>query len=104
MTHARGTFDVTLAPLADDDGAGTGPFGRMSLDKRFHGDLTASSRGQMLGARTPIEGSAGYVAMELVDGTLNGRTGTFMLQHSGTMSRGDIPVAFVTVVPDLRHG
>jgi len=75
----------------------------MSIDKQFHGDLEASSKGQMLAAMTEVQGSAGYVAMERVSGTLQGRKGTFALQHSGTMTRGT-PQLSVTVVPDSGTG
>jgi len=95
---ARGTFDVKVIPQAADDSAG-GPFSRLFLDKQFHGDLEATSKGQMLGAGTPVEGSAGYVALELVSGTLQGRRGSFILQHTGTMAKG-IATMTVTVVPD----
>ena len=71
----------------------------MSLDKQFHGDLDATSKGEMLAANTEVKGSAGYVAMERVTGKLHGRSGTFVLQHSGTMNRGS-PQLSVTVVPD----
>jgi hypothetical protein len=95
-THARGAFDVTLTPQpADPDGF----LGRMTIDKRFHGDLEATSQGQMLAAQTAVRGSAGYVAMERVQGTVGGRTGTFVLQHSGLMDRG-APELVITVVPD----
>lgn len=98
MTTARGPFDVTLTPQSgagDADGA----VGRMTIDKQFHGDLEATSQGQMLAASTAVDGSAGYVALELVRGTLRGRAGAFVLQHSGTMMRGT-PTLTVTVVPD----
>jgi len=95
---ARGTFEVKVHPQAADDSAG-GPFSRLFLDKQFHGDLEASSKGQMLGAGTAVEGSAGYVALELVSGTLNGRRGSFIFQHIGSMSKG-VPTMNVTVVPD----
>ena len=97
--HARGMFDVHLVPQAPDDAAGDGTIGRMSIDKRFHGDLDGTSKGQMLAARSGVEGSAGYVAMERVSGTLHGRSGAFVLQHSGTMTRG-APQLTITVVPD----
>lgn len=71
----------------------------MSLDKQFHGELEAVSKGQMLGVRTAVKGSAGYVAMERVVGTLAGRTGSFVLQHSSTMTKG-VPQQSITVVPD----
>ena len=94
-THAKGTFDVKLSPQSPDDSA----LGRLTIDKQFHGDLEATSKGQMLAASTEVQGSAGYVAMERVTGTLGGRTGSFVLQHSGTMTRGE-PQLSVTVVPD----
>jgi hypothetical protein len=75
----------------------------MSIDKQFHGDLEATSKGQMLAAGTEVQGSAGYVAIERVSGTLGGRSGTFALQHSGTMTRGE-PQLIITVVPDSGTG
>jgi Protein of unknown function (DUF3224) len=96
--HSTGTFDVKVIPQAADDPAG-GPFSRLFLDKQFHGDLDGASKGQMLGAGTAVEGSAGYVALELVSGTLNGRRGSFILQHTGTMTKS-VPKMIVTVVPD----
>jgi hypothetical protein len=75
----------------------------MSIDKQFHGDLKGSSKVEMLAVSTEVKDSAGYVAMELVNGTLNGRAGTFALQHSGTMTRGT-PQLSVTVVPDAGTG
>jgi hypothetical protein len=71
----------------------------LSIDKQFHGDLEATSRGEMLSAGTSVKGSAGYVAIERVTGALRGRSGTFALQHSGTMTRG-APQLVITVVPD----
>ncbi|MCB9846880.1 MAG: DUF3224 domain-containing protein [Phycisphaeraceae bacterium] len=100
---ATGPFEVNLAPQADPAGVGDPSIGRLSLDKRFHGDLDARSRGQMLGVRTAIGGSAGYVAMELVEGTLAGKSGAFVLQHSSTMDRGT-PTQSITVVPDSGTG
>jgi hypothetical protein len=96
--HAKGTFEVKVIPQAADDPAG-GPFSRLFLDKQFHGDLDATSKGQMLAAGTAVEGSAAYVALEIVSGTLGGRRGGFILQHSGTMRKG-APTMMVTVVPD----
>jgi hypothetical protein len=97
-SHASGTFEVKLTPqAADGDDAG---LGRMSIDKQFHGDLEGTSKGFMLSsAATIVKGSGGYVAMERVTGTLKGRTGSFVLQHSGTMTRGT-PQLSVAVVPD----
>jgi hypothetical protein len=93
--EANGTFEVKLIPQAD----GTADVGRMTIDKVFHGDLEANSIGQMIAVRTPTEGSAGYVAMERVTGTLDGKAGSFALQHSGTMNKG-APTLHVEVVPD----
>ena len=102
MTRAAGPFDVKVTPQSSDPGSDPA-IGRMLLDKKFHGDLEATSRGQMLAAGTGIEGSAGYVAIEKVDGTLHGRHGTFILQHSGTMTRG-APGLTIRVVPDSGTG
>ena len=97
-TRAHGTFEVSVVPQTDDHAASAG-LGRLTLDKTFSGDLDAKSQGQMLAAGTAVKGSAGYVAIERVEGTLAGRRGTFILQHSGTMTRGE-PSLTVTVVPD----
>lgn len=97
--HARGTFDVKTTPQPPDDGATASSIGRLLLDKQFQGDLEGHSRGQMLGLRTAVEGSAGYVALEEFAGTLGGRRGAFALQHSGTMARGAQHLT-ITVVPD----
>jgi hypothetical protein len=85
---ARGTFEVKLTPQPSDRQPEDTALGRIWLDKQFHGDLEATSRGQMLTAMTDVKGSAGYVAIERVSGTLRGRAGTFVLQHTGTMTRG----------------
>lgn len=98
--HAAGSFDVKLTPRAPDDpNAEAAVPARMSIDKQFHGDLEAGSLGQMLSAGTGVRGSAGYVAMERVSGKLHGRSGTFILQHTGTMNCGT-PQLSITVVPD----
>ena len=95
--HATGTFEVKLLPqpLADAESG----LGRMSIDKVFSGDLQGTSKGEMLAGGTAVKGSAGYVAIERVTGTLHGRTGSFMLQHLGTMNRG-APSLTVLVIPD----
>lgn len=98
-TNASGTFEVKMTPQAPGDKAAGAAVGRYSLDKQFRGNLEGTSKGEMLAVGTGVEGSAGYVAMEQVTGTLNGRKGTFALQHSGTMTRG-APQLSVTVVPD----
>lgn len=100
--HATGTFDVKVKPQTDEN-VGDPTVGRMSLDKQFHGDLEASSKGQMLAVQGEVKGSGGYVAMERVSGTLSGRKGTFALQHTGTMTR-NTPEMSVTVVPDSGTG
>ncbi len=101
--HATGHFDVKLEPqsLAKPDEASR--LGRMTIDKTFHGDLDATSRGEMLTAQTGTKGSAGYVAIEQVTGRLQGRSGSFVLQHSGTLDRG-APALRVSVVPDSGTG
>ena len=101
--HASGTFEVKVTPQAPEENVGDPTVGRLSIDKQFHGDLEGTSKGQMLAVRTEVEGSAGYVAMERVTATLQGRTGTFALQHSGTMTRG-APTLSITVVPDSGTG
>ncbi len=96
--RASGPFEVKLTPQPVDDN-GDATLGRMSIDKQFHGDLEATSKGQMLSAGTSVKGSAGYVAMERVSGVLQGRKGSFILQHNATMNRGT-PQLSITVVPD----
>jgi hypothetical protein len=95
---ARGPFEVKLTPQA---AAGTtpDPVGRLTLDKTFHGDLEGTSAGEMLAVRTAEPGSAGYVALERVTGTLAGRKGTFALQHWGVMDKGK-PDLRIVIVPD----
>jgi len=97
-THAIGTFEVKVSPETEDKYEGS-TLGRYSLDKQYHGDLEAISQGEMLTAGTSVKGSASYVAIERVSGTLNGRKGTFVLQHTGTMNRGAFQLS-VSVVPD----
>ena len=101
--QATGSFDVKLAPQPPEADAGGAALGRMWIDKQFHGDLAATSRGQMLAAQGNVKGSAGYVALERVEGALDGRSGAFVLQHSGSMDRG-APSLSVTVVPDSGTG
>jgi hypothetical protein len=96
---ATGPFDVTMAPQAESSGVSDSVIGRMSLDKRYHGELDGVSKGMMLGVRSAVKGSGGYVAMERVVGTLAGLAGAFVLQHSSTMSKG-APTQSITVVPD----
>jgi hypothetical protein len=101
--HAEGTFDVKNAPLTADDALAGTAIGRYSLDKQFHGDIEATSKGEMLGAGNPATGTAGYVAIEQVTGALNGRTGSFALQHFGTMVDNKFELV-VKVVPGSGSG
>ena len=103
MSRASGPFEVSLKPLPMDNEPGSEMLGRMSIDKQFSGDLEGSSKGQMLTGGTAIKTSAGYVAIELVTGTLKGRKGSFILQHTGVMNRG-APSLVITVVPDSGTG
>jgi len=101
--QAKGTFEIKMTaepPYSTDDGI---TLGRVSFAKQFAGDLTGTSEVQMLAARTPIPSSAGYVAIERVVGTLAGRSGTFVMQHSGRMQRGTQTLT-ITVVPDSGTG
>ena len=102
-THARGTFDVQLHPLPLEEIAPDSMMGRMSIDKQFHGDLSGSSKGQMLSVGTTTTGSAVYVAVERVTATLGGKHGTFALYHNASMTRG-APALAIKVVPDSGTG
>lgn len=97
--RAKGPFEVKLIPQAAEELIQSTALGRMLIDKQFHGALEAVSKGQMLAAGTAVEGSAAYVALEQVEGTLQGRRGSFILQHSASMNRGT-PQLTITVVPD----
>ncbi len=102
--RAAGPFDVKVTPQKPDTQiARAANLGRLTVDKRFHGDLEGISKGEMLATQTDVPGSAGYVALERVTGRLKGRAGSFVLQHSATMSRG-APVSSITVVPDSGTG
>jgi Protein of unknown function (DUF3224) len=104
MTHqSTGAFDVKMTPQPAESAAAGDTIGRMLLDKKYHGSLDATGKGQMLAMRTPVDGSAGYVAMELVVGKLDGRSGSFVLQHSGIMNRGAKSLT-LSVVPDSGTG
>src|SRR5258708_12593333 len=98
MPRIRGAFEVKLAPLPAYDTTEGSLLGRRSIDKQFLGDLQATSKGEMLFAGTAVKGSAGYVAIELVTGTLDGKAGTFALQHSATMNRGE-PTLHISFFP-----
>jgi hypothetical protein len=102
--HASGPFEVKMIPQkTDNKEAESANIGRMSGDKQFHGDLEATGKGEMLSVQTAVEGSAAYVALELVNGKLKGRSGTFVLQHSATMGHGGYHQS-ITVVPDSGTG
>jgi hypothetical protein len=100
--HARGQFDVKIVPQPSDDKSET-PLGRMTIEKQFHGDLEGTSKGEMLTGGTTVKGSGVYVAVERVEGTLQGRHGTFLLYHTGVMTRG-APELSISVVPDSGTG
>ena len=102
MSNAEGTFEVKMNPL-DGNSSPEAGIGRMSIDKTFAGDLTATSQGEMLSGGSPAEGSAGYVAIERVTGTLHGNQGSFLLQHSGTMTP-EAQELTITVVPASGTG
>jgi len=99
--HAAGPFDVKITP--HDDNSGDPLLNRMILDKQYHGDLEASGKGQMLTAGTDVKGSGAYVAIEKVSGVLKGRSGSFVLQHAGTMAQ-NVPQLTIIVVPDSGTG
>jgi Protein of unknown function (DUF3224) len=99
--HAIGPFDVKVTP--QDDGTGDPLLNRMTLDKHYHGDLEGTGMGQMLTAGTEVKGSGAYVAIEKVAGTLKGRSGSFVLQHTGTMTQ-NAPQLTILVVPDSGTG
>jgi hypothetical protein len=99
MKKAKGTFEVKIAALPHYNTSEDAKLARMSIDKQFQGDLVGTSQGEMLSAGTAIKGSAGYVAIERVIGKLNGRSGSFALQHNATMTRG-APYLNIVVVPD----
>jgi hypothetical protein len=101
--RALGTFEVKISPIDPAFKFDDNPIGRMSLDKHFHGDLEAASQGEMLSGGNPSKGSAGYVAMERVSGSLHGRTGTFLLMHNATMDGGSFHLN-VIVVPGSATG
>jgi hypothetical protein len=101
MKIAKGEFDVKLVPQTDER---TIPlFGRMTIDKTFHGDLEGSSKGQMLSTGTSVKNSAGYVAIEKVDAVLQGKRGTFVLEHNAIMNKGE-GMLNIIVVPDSGTG
>jgi predicted flavoprotein YhiN len=103
-THASGTFDANRTPYPPYDMAEGATLGRTTITKMFRGDLEGTSVVEMLSAMSDVQGSAGYVAIERVTGALHGLSGSFVLQHSGIMSRHGIPTLTVSVVPDSGTG
>ena len=102
--HAAGSSDVKLAPQKPDNPqAEEAKVGRMSLDKEFHGDLEAISKGEMISLMTETKGSTVYAAIERVTGKVQGRKGSFALHHTGIMTRGE-PELVIKVVPDSGSG
>jgi hypothetical protein len=102
--HASGSFDVKVMPQKPDTQiARAANLSRLTIDKRFHGDLEGIGKGEMLALQSEVKGSAGYVALERVTGTLKGQAGGFVLQHSATMNRGESVIA-ISVVPDSGSG
>jgi hypothetical protein len=103
-THVSGGFDVKVTPQKPDNKeAEAAGLGRMSIDKQYQGTLTAIGKGEMLSCMTEVKGSGVYVAIERVTGTLDGRSGSFVLHHRGIMTRGE-PHLSVTVTPDSGTG
>jgi len=102
--HAKGDFDVKMAPQAWSESSSNHGLGRFMLDKQYHGDLEATSEGQMLASGDGKPGSSAvYVAIEKVTGKLQGREGSFVLYHVGIMTRGE-PQLTITVAPDSGTG
>ena len=102
-SRAKGTFEIKMTPV-DEAGRATLASSRLTSDKTFQGDLVGTSKGEMWSADTSVKGSAGYVAIEKVSGTLRGRSGGFTLLHHGTMRRGGDFKLMVVVVPDSGTG
>jgi hypothetical protein len=100
---AKGSFTVQIKPAVEPSAADGVALGRMTIDKQFAGDLVGTGKGEMLSALTPVKGSAGYVAIERVTGTLHGRAGSFVFQHTGTMDQGAQSLS-ITVVPGSGTG
>jgi hypothetical protein len=102
-THASGTFDVKVTPQPPTDFETSVGLARYSLDKELHGEIEGTSKGEMLATNTEVKGSAAYVALEKVTGTLNGRAGSFILQHAASMTSASQQM-LITVVPDSGTG
>jgi len=103
MTIAKGSFEIKMQPAPAGEGAGRVSVGRMLIDKQYEGALAGIGQGEMLSAGNPAAGSAGYVAIEHVTGTLGNLSGSFALQHAGVMHAGDSQLS-ITVVPGSGTG
>lgn len=103
MYEARGQFTISLAPQECTLASGSNKFARLTFTKEFQGQLAGRSQGEMLSCRTGTDGSAGYVALEVVEATLDGKRGSFVFQHSSTMDKGE-PRQSIQVVPDSGTG
>lgn len=101
--HATGPFEVKLTPQSNEEGGDGTQMGRLAIDKKFDGDLKGTGKGEMLTGITAVKDSKAYVAIERVSGVLHGRSGSFLLQHNGVLTRG-APNLSVTVVPDSGTG
>lgn len=97
-TRVSGSFSITMTPLQEPQRSGRSTLGRMGLDKVYSGELAAQGKGEMLSAVTDTKGAAGYVAIEAISGTLQGRKGSFVVQHTGTMADGQQSLS-ITIVP-----
>lgn len=102
-THVSGSFSITMTPVATPQRSGRTALGRMLLDKVYKGDLAATASGEMLSAVTDTKGAAGYVAVESITGVLQGRQGSFVVQHAGTMADGKQELSIV-IVPHSGTG
>ena len=102
MHRARGTFEVKMKPEPLSEVAAKSSIARMSIDKAFHGELEGTSQGEFLASGSP-DGSGAYVAMERVTGEVNGKFGSFVLQHAATMVN-KVPTMSVTIVPGSGSG
>ena len=104
LMHASGYFDVTLAPqAADNPQVRTAQIDRLSIDKKYHGDVKGTSTGQMQAIKDDRDTGA-YVALEKVVASLKGRSGTFMLMHYGYMNQGAVGRWLVEIVPNSGTG
>ena len=101
--HAAGTFSISMTPAGTPQRSGRTALGRTSLEKVYAGDLVATGSGEMLSAVTDTKGAAGYVAIEAITGVLQGRTGSFVVQHTGTMADGKQELSIV-IVPHSGTG